>query len=252
VRTATRPPASVDLSAENLFSSSTLTRTFHEISSHLSCLLRNLGSQPHRPRAQSAKLQVVLVTGLLVRTLDCQCSIRGFTPSTHFGPLDITFTITLSPSEVSVDPKKRHSHPKISLSITSTLDSSPLSTPTNPLPSILRNTHLMSIHLDAQFKWIHHLRRDPPRLSPSKLLITSKHSLGMSRVSQRACADSATIYNGQARPRKEQRRSSGQTTGPSEPRCNIPHPRSDPIYGVNPRPRTPSASHLSWRQCVHG
>lgn len=145
VRTPTRP-LSIDISAENLTSSS----TYHEISqfSPVSPPMQSWEAAPSEPpRARTHKAEShTLSPGSSHEQFSAapaaprQHGVR-FTPSTRLSPSEGMFTFPPSPSEVSVAPQKRRPRPKILLPITTSLNSNPSSSSASPLPSILRNAY---------------------------------------------------------------------------------------------------------------
>ncbi|KAI9456057.1 hypothetical protein BJY52DRAFT_1277863 [Lactarius psammicola] len=154
VRTATRPP-SVDLSLENLTSSSTSheNNQFSPASPHMQSW-EAAPYNPPRSRSREAESHTLSSHSSHEQLSAAPGAPRPhgvrFTPSTRFSPSDGTFPIPPSPSEVPVVPERRHPRPKISLPVTSTLNSNPPYTSASPLPSILRNAPPMSAPSDSR------------------------------------------------------------------------------------------------------
>ncbi|KAF8257662.1 hypothetical protein EI94DRAFT_1817216 [Lactarius quietus] len=159
VRTATRPPSAA-LSLENLTSSS----TSHEASqfSSASPVSQFWEAVPYTfPPARSRETEGrALSPGssshehLSAAPVALRPHGVRFTPSTRFSPSDSSFSIPPPPPEGSFPSERpgRQPRPKISLPITSTLNSNPSSAAPSPSPlhSILRNAPPMSSPPDSR------------------------------------------------------------------------------------------------------
>ena len=153
VRTANRPP-SADLSLENLTSSS-MSHETNQFSPD-SPSMQSWEAVPYahsRARSREAEGRALSPGSSshehLTPAAPRPHGVR-FTPSTRFSPSESTFPVPPSPPEVPVAPDNRQMRPKISLPITSGLNSNPSSASPSPLHSILRNSPSMSSPSDSR------------------------------------------------------------------------------------------------------